>query len=119
MKLLNQGQEALDQHSEHQQCSWRSSQKPSVDFFRPSSHQPACASGRLLLNKQRAASVCSVLIPSLQSLATAQGEPKAAKLVLRLLEFVQVIPQGWAPFTEFQCCLGREREAYLGVLYRE
>lgn len=58
-------------------------------------------------------------IPSVPSLATAQGEPKAAKPVLGLLGFAQVISQGRVLFAESQRCLGREGEAYLEVLYRK
>lgn len=59
-----------------------------------------------MLNKQHAASVFSVPIPSVPRLAAAQGELKAAKPVLQLLEVAPVLFPGWVPLTECQCPLG-------------
>lgn len=72
-----------------------------------------------MLNKQHAASVFSVPIPSAPSLAAAQGELKAAIPVLWLLEVVPVLFPGWVPLTECQCLLGRRVKVYLGVLCRQ
>lgn len=55
--------------------SWGSSQKPSVDFFRPSSHQQTCVSGGLLLSKQHMAS--SLSAPHVPALAAGSSSRAA------------------------------------------